>query len=166
MTAITDTRLEHTTDQDIVLSSANAVARPMLMAAMKEHVVAWLDQTARFAAGVALAMAALMLAQWPTLPFLAAFSGVGGLLYVANMADVERYRDSVLFLVPTLFIWVVLSLGAAQPVLVGLTLFTHVFLAFIGTFARVTGTLRQLRLWTLLLGFSLTLLAYLVLTFL
>src|SRR5690606_24820696 len=150
----------------IVVSSANAVARPLLMAAMKEHVVAWRDRPGRLAAGGGRARAAPMLARSPTLRCRAAFTGVGGLPSRANMAEVARYRDSVLFLVPTLLIWVVLRLGAAQPVLVGLTLFTHVFLAFIGTFARVTGTLRQLRLWTLLLGFSLTLLAYLGLTFL
>ncbi len=59
-----------------------------------------------------------------------------------------------------------LGLGAGTATLVGLTLFTHVFLSFVGAFARVTGTLRLLRLWSLLLGIQLVLLMYLVNTFL
>lgn len=165
MTAITDTTLD-SIPVAADISRTPSFARPMLVSALGEHALAWIDQVARFVAGALIALAILAGAGWPPLSFLAAFSAAGGLLYIANMADVERYRDGILFIVPTLFVWVVLSLGAGNAVLVGLTLFTQVFLNFVGAFARVTGTLRILRLWSLLLGFNLTLLIYLVGAFL
>lgn len=166
MTAITDTKIEGTAAEAVINVASTAALRPLLLAAAKDHAWAWLDQTARFAGGVLIALGALAAANWPGLSFLAAFSAMGALLYVANMADVERYRDGVLFLVPAIFVWVLLAWANTSPVAVGLTLFTHVFMAFFAAFANVTGTLRQLRLWSLLLGFSLTLLSYFVINLL
>jgi hypothetical protein len=166
MTAITETTLETTATSTEAPATGTSFATPILWSAVGEHVLAWADNIARFAIGVLLAWGMLALAQWPDLSFLAAFSALTGLLYLGNMADVERYRDGILFVVPTLFVWVVLGLGAANASLVGLTLFTHVFLSFVGAFARNTGTLRLLRLWSLLLGVQLVLLVYLVNTFL
>ena len=162
MTAITDTHLESIAAP--IGSSVNeaSLATPMLLSAIGEHALAWLDHIVRFGVGVLMAWGVLALAQAPGLSFLAAFSAGTGLLYVANMADVERYRDGVLFFVPALFVWVVLGLGAENATYVGLTLFTHVFLSFVGAFARNTGTLRLLRLWSFLLGFQLVLLVYLL----
>ena len=167
MTAITETTLETITNPvEAGNTSAAFVVRPMLLAALGEHALAWLDQTARFVVGGLLAWAMLALAQWPGLPFLAAYSAGASLLYLASTADVERYRDGILLLVPTLFVWVMLGLGAANAAVVGLTLFTHVFLAFVGAFTRITGTLHVMRLWSLLLGLHLVLLVYLVSVFL
>lgn len=162
MTAITDTKIEGAAAEVVVKGGSAAALWPLVLAAAKDHAWAWLDQTARFAGGVLIALGVLAAANWPGLSFLAAFSAMGALLYVANMADVERYRDGVLFLVPAIVVWGLLAWANTSPVAVGLTLFTHVFLTFFAAFANVTGTLRQLRLWSLLLGFSLTLLGYFV----
>lgn len=165
MTAITETTLE-TTATPAEAPATTSFAAPILWSALREHVLAWVDNIARFAIGALLGWGMLALAQWPDLPFLAAFSALTGLLYMGNLADVERYRDGILFVVPALFVWGVLGLGSANASLVGLTLFTHVFLSFVGAFARNTGTLRLLRLWSLLLGVHLVLLIYLVNMFL
>ena len=166
MTAITETTLKNGVTSAEAPVAKQAFAAPILWSALREHAIAWLDNIVRFAAGTLLAWGMLALAQWPGLSFLAAFSALTGVLYIANMADVERYRDGILFVVPTLFVWALLGVDAANPALVGLTLFTHVFLSFVGAFARNTGTLRLLRLWSLLLGIQLVLLIYLVNTFL
>ena len=166
MTAITDTSLETTILSAPTSAELPTLIAPMFWSALREHVLGWLDYGVRLALGIALGVGLLAAAQWPSLGFLAAFSAASGLLYLTNLGDVERYRDSILFVVPTLFIWVMLGIDADNAALVGLTLFTHVFLAFFASFARVTGALREMRLWPLLLGLDLSFLIYLVNSFL
>ncbi len=101
MTAATDTTLE-TVVTAVSVPAAPSFAAPILWSAVREHVLAWVDNIARFALGVLVAWGMLALAQWPDLSFLAAFSALTGWLYLANLADVERYRDAILFIVPTL----------------------------------------------------------------
>jgi len=165
MTAITDTNIETVAVPVKTRTTEASLISPMLVSAVRDHALSWLDNSVRFAVGALVAWGMLSLTQWPDLTFLAAFSAASAWLYIANLADVERYRDAVLFVVPALFIWVVLSLGADNPVLVGLSLFTHVFLSFVGAFAHHSGTLRMLRFWFVLLGFQLVLLIYLVSSF-
>ena len=98
----------------------------------------------------------------PGLPFLGAFSAGLGVLYLANLADVNRYRDAIFFIMPTLFIWGTLAVDHHRPELVALTWFTHVFIGFVGSFIRISGGIAELRIWSLLMGISVANLAYLV----
>ncbi len=166
MTAITNSTLEPVAAPVIPAQVEPSLATPMLVSALGEHALTWLDNIVRLALGALVAWGMLSLVPAADLSFLAAFSAATGWLYLGNLADVERYRDAILFVVPTLFVWLVLSLGANNAALVALTLFTHVFISFVGAVARNTGTLQVLRLWSLLLGFQLVLLSYLVVTFL
>ena len=166
MTAITNTTLENTTIEPVTVSDGDAVVRPMVLSALGDHAIAWLVGVMMFTAGILGAWGLLYALNWPDLSFLAAFSGALGLLYMGNLADVVRYRDAIVFTVPTLFIWTLLAMAPASAVMVGLALFTHVFLGFVGSFARTGGTLAELRLWPLLLGINLSFLIYLVSTWL
>ena len=166
MTAITDHQLETVLTVPEKAPVQPSLTTPILVSAVREHVLAWVDNLLRFGVGALLAWGLVSVGPEPGLAVFAAISAATGWLYIANLADVERYRDAILFIVPTLFVWVVLALGVNDPTFVGLTLFTHVFMSFVGAFARNTGTLRLLRLWSLLLGFQLVLLVYLVVNFL
>lgn len=140
---------------------AEAVSRPMVTSAVQDHLRAWAEQIAKFVLGAGAAGSILFLLDGPGLPFLAAFSAALGTLYLANLADVKRYRDAIFFIVPTLFIWSLLAIDFRNLQLLALTWFTHVFLGFVGSFVRVSGGLAELRLWSMLLGFALANLVYL-----
>jgi hypothetical protein len=154
---------------DSAAARSNPVAsasRSAQMSTFHYHVRAWIEQVTRFMAGLAITWLLFNMLLQPDLEFLAALSAGFALLYIANLADVERYRDAIAFTVPALFIWLVLAFDFHNAALVGLTLFTHLFMAFFGSFVRTTGGLSDLRLWSLLLGVYLASLIYLVMTFL
>lgn len=149
-------------DVSVAVLAGRAVARPMMVAAVNDHVRAWVEHIIKFALGAVGAALILFLLSNPGLPFLGAFSAGLGVLYLANLADVTRYRDAIFFIVPTLFIWGMLGLDHHRPELVALTWFTHVFIGFVGSFVRTSGGIAELRIWSLLMGFSLVNLVYLI----
>jgi len=161
-----DTTLPAAGNNRAPLASGSAVTGTMLRSALDDHLRAWALGFALLGVGLLAAWAMLVLLGNPGLRFLAAFSAGASLLYIGNLADVQRYRDAIVFIVPALFIWSVLALDPGSAIIIGLALFTHVFLAFVATFSRAGGTLTELRLWPLLLGFNLTLLIYLVVNWL
>ena len=161
-----DTTLPAAGNNQAQLGSGSAMTGPMLRSALNDHLRAWALGLVLLAVGLVAAWSMVVSLGDPGLSFLAAFSAGASLLYIGNLADVQRYRDAILFIVPALFIWSVLALDPGSAIIIGLALFTHVFLAFVATFSRTGGTLTELRLWPLLLGFYLTLLIYLVMNWL
>ncbi|HVL02506.1 MAG TPA: hypothetical protein VM553_21950 [Dongiaceae bacterium] len=148
-------------DASATVLTGRAVSRPMMASALQDQVRAWIEHIIKFSLGAAGAAALLVLLDGPGLPFLGAFSAGLGMLYLANLADVTRYRDAIFFIVPTLFIWGMLVLDHHRLELVALTWFTHVFIGFVGSFIRTSGGIAELRIWSLLLGISLVNLVYL-----
>ena len=116
----------------VAVLTGRAVSRPMMVYAVNDHVRAWIEHIIKFVLGATGAALILFLLNNPGLPFLGAFSAGLGVLYLANLADVTRYRDAIFFVVPTLFIWGMLALDFHGNEGVALSWFTHVFLGFVG----------------------------------
>jgi len=138
------------------------VSRRMLLSAFNENAAISIDVVARTIFGAALvwAVGALLVIK-PGLPFFGAFSAALSMVYLANLTDVKSTRDAIVSVVPTLLVWGILYYDAASAALIGVTLFTHLLLAFFAGFARVSGSLRDLALWPVLFGgVSVTLGAY------
>ncbi|MDY6920665.1 MAG: hypothetical protein SV765_10700 [Pseudomonadota bacterium] len=93
------------------------------------------------------------------LNFFAALSAGLVLLYLANLADVQRLRDGLFCVLPGLLVWIILAYAPDQAAAVALTLFIHLMLAFFAATAGISGGLRELQLWPVLFGFNLMVLA-------
>ena len=94
----------------------------------------------------------ILLHPWVALPFYGAWSAAMVLVYLANLADVVRLRDVACVLVPGLMIALLLTYGADRPIFVGLSLFTHVTVAFYAGLNQISGSLKDLGLWSVLFG--------------
>lgn len=88
----------------------------------------------------------------PGLEFYAALSAAIGLLYFGNLSDVKGARDAIVSVVPAIMVWGILTFDMNNAALVGVTLFTHLMVAFFAGFSKVSGSLRDLALWPVLFG--------------
>lgn len=107
-------------------------------------------------------LVAALMPHAPTTGFYAAFSAGISMLYLASLSDARGFRDVISLSVPSLFVLAVLLVAGTHPLLVGVTLFTHVFMAFIAGFSRAGGSLHELGLWPVLFGIELTVLVFYV----
>lgn len=98
----------------------------------------------------------------PGLPFFAALSAMFAILYLASASDADGVRDIVSLVVPSLFVWGILLINHQNPILIGLTLFTHVLQAFFSGFLQSSGSFKDLRLWPVLFGVSVAQLVWFV----
>lgn len=137
----------------------DSVLRHMLVSALNDNAATTVEVIIKALFGMALIMGgALLLPLQPGLMFYAAVSAALPMIYIANLADVHRARDVISFVVPTLFVWGVQIYDVRNEALLGLTLFSHVFLAFFVGFARTSGSVRDLGLWPALFGAELVML--------
>lgn len=133
---------------------ACTVSRSMLLSALSENVALSLQVVLMAMLGAAIAWgSALVLPITPGLTFYAALSASVPVIYLANLADVRNVRDTIVCLVPGLMVWGILLYDVQNATLLGLTLFTHVMVAFFAGFSRVSGSLRDMGLWPVLFGF-------------
>ena len=129
------------------------VSRSMLLSAFSDNVTLTIMVIMRAAVG-ALAFWGLgiSLPLIPGLEFYAALSAAIGILYLANLSDVKSARDAIVSVVPATMVWSILIYDVNNAALVGVTLFTHLLVAFFAGFAKVSGSLRDLALWPVLFG--------------
>lgn len=129
------------------------VSRRMLLSAFSENAAISIDVVSRAIIGAVLIWSiGASLTLQPGLSFFAALSAALSVIYLANLVDTKSVRDAIVFVVPAFLVWGILYYDATNAALVGLTLFTHLLLAFFAGFARVSGTLRDLALWPVLFG--------------
>jgi len=129
-----------------------AVSRNMLLSAFSENVSIALDVSAKAVLGSVLAVLGFWLLPVPGTMFFAALSASLSVIYLANLADVRNVRDAIVCVVPAFMVWGVLLFDVHSRGLLGLTLFIHVMVAFFAGFARVSGSLSDVRLWPVLFG--------------
>ncbi|MEE2731467.1 MAG: hypothetical protein VYA55_11650 [Pseudomonadota bacterium] len=159
----TTTRSIHTIgDMGAPDFSSCPVSRGMLLSAFSENVAITLDVILRAVAGGLLFwLLGYGLPVTPGLSFFAALSASLGVLYLANLADVNNVRDGIISTVSAFLVWGILAFDANNAALVGLTLFAHLMVAFFAGFARVSGSLRDMALWPVLFGgLSITLVGF------
>lgn len=138
------------------------VSRSMLLSAFNENAALSVDVFFRAVVGaLAFWLVGYVLPVVPGLEFYAALSGSIAVLYVANLADVSGIRDTIISIVPALMVWGILMFDVQSAALIGLTLFTHLLMAFFAGFSKVSGSLRDLALWPVMFGgVGVTLAAY------
>lgn len=138
-----------------------AVSRSMLLSAFSENVAITLDVGLRSILGAAAAWIIALVLPTPDMMFFAALSAALPVIYLANLGDVRNVRDAIVCIVPALMVWGILFYDVHNTSLLGLTLFTHVMVAFFAGFSRVSGSLSNMRLWPVLFGFmSVSLIAF------
>lgn len=129
------------------------VSRSMLLSAFNDNVILTIVVIMRAAVGaLAFWLLGLSLPLNPGLEFYAALSTAVGVLYFANLSDVKSARDAIVSVVPAMMIWGILIYDVNNAALVGVTLFTHLLVAFFAGFSKVSGSLRDLALWPVLFG--------------
>ena len=129
------------------------VSRSMLLSAFSENVSLTVDVITRAAIGaLAFWLVGVSLPLSPGLEFYAALSASVGMLYFANLSDVKGVRDAIVTVVPAAMGWGILWFHVNNTALVGITLFTHLLVAFFAGFSKVSGSLKDLALWPVLFG--------------
>lgn len=169
MTTITNSAIEngYTETSSSTNIQMDSLTGPMLSAALKENGLHVLWVVTRIVlAFLLVCLVTVVLQQYVQVNFYAAWSAMVAVLYLANMVDVVRLRDAVSLLVPGLFIWAALFYDATSAAIVGLTLFTHVVVAFFAGISRTSGSLRDIELWAYLLGAGVAVLGSFVTQFL
>lgn len=139
-----------------------AVSRGMLVSAFSENAAVSLAVVVKAVLGAAAAWLVSMVLPVAPLTVFAALTATVPVIYLANLADVRNVRDAITSVVPALMVWSILFYDVRSATLVGLTLFTHVMVAFFAGFNRVSGSLGDLRLWPVLFGFMVVTLVFFV----
>ena len=137
-------------------AQSNRLVSEIWFSAIQENMALAVMVLAKVLFGAALvSLVAISLPIVPTIGFYAAFSAGISILYFASLTDARGFRDAISLLVPAVFVLAVLLAAKGNPVLVGMTLFTHVVLAFSAGFSRSGGSLHRLGLWPVLFGVEL-----------
>ncbi len=149
--------------QTDLLQDDLGVAKPMLLSALRENAAITVSVISKtLLSALAVAVVAALLPYAPAISFYSAFSASLGLIYIASLAYARGFRDAIVLIMPTVLIFAVLGFDSHNVALVGLTLFTHVFLSFTAGFSRAGGSLRDLGLWPVLFGVELMMLIFFV----